>query len=129
MHLAERGRVLVVDDDFNIRETVNEVLVDAGYAVTEAGNGAEAMQALRQGLAPCVILLDLMMPVMDGWEFRTAQLQEAALANIPVIVLTADGSSRRKAASIVGVESLEKPVRLEQLLSAVSRHCKPSNQA
>ncbi len=91
----------------------------------EAANGAEALSALRNGEIPakhpCVILLHLMMPVMDGWQFRDAQLKEPGLADIPAIVLTADGNARQKAIAMKASLGLTKPVKLDNLLIAIAQ--------
>src|SRR5687768_7389253 len=86
--------VLLVEDDSDIRETVGEVLGDHGYRVVTAGHGADALAQLRDGARPDVILLDLMMPVMDGAAFRSEQKADPELAAIPVIVMTALASAR-----------------------------------
>jgi two-component system response regulator MprA len=109
-------RVLVVDDEPQVRATVREALALEGYDVTEASNGAEAL-ALLQTAQPEAIVLDLWMPVMDGWAFRRAQL--ASHPQIPVIVVSAlDLSSERveelRASAIIG-----KPFDLETLYGAV----------
>lgn len=121
--------VLVIDDDEDIRDSLVEALTDEGFAVTAATNGAEALAVLRTtaDLRPCVIVLDLMMPVMDGWQFRAEQQKDAALAEIPVVVLSADGNVRTKAARLAAADALAKPVRLEMLLSVLSRYCAPAN--
>src|SRR5690349_16993945 len=90
-------RVLVVDDDADIRETVSLILEDEGYEVQSAQDGAAALGVLRAGPLPDVILLDLMMPVMNGWQFREQQTRDPRLAAIPVVVLSADSSLRDKA--------------------------------
>src|SRR5205814_8831977 len=84
-------RILVVDDDPDIRDSLREVLEDEGYDVSCVGNGREALDHLKAASPrPCVILLDLMMPVMDGWQFRREQKKlEPELANIPLVVITA----------------------------------------
>src|SRR4051812_3823868 len=85
--------VLVVDDDRAIRVTVQEILADEGYAVRAVENGREALEVLRTTEAlPGIILLDLRMPVMDGWSFRQQQKADPRLADIPVLVLSADGA-------------------------------------
>src|SRR5258707_15538086 len=94
---AERSCILVVEDDAMTRESIVDLLGEAGYSVTEATNGAEALEKLRQGPAPCVILLDLMMPVMSGQEFRREQLTDPALAAIPGIVVSAGDMWHREA--------------------------------
>jgi CheY-like chemotaxis protein len=119
------GRVvLVVDDDDDIRETLADLLGDEGYRVITATNGADAFDKLRapQQLRPCVILLDLMMPVMSGLQFYSLQQQDPALASIPIVVLSADGNVQQKALPFGG-EYLPKPVRIETVLGAVERHC------
>jgi CheY-like chemotaxis protein len=117
-------RILVVDDDAGIRESLAELLTDEGYRVTTANNGAEALALLRgrARLRPCVILLDLMMPVMSGHEFYLEQQRDPALANIPIVVISADGNVALKAGAFGG-EYLAKPVRLETVLGVLGRHC------
>jgi CheY-like chemotaxis protein len=114
--------VLVVEDDADILRALVQVLQDEGHTVRAAENGLVALAALRAPGArpPCVILLDLMMPVMDGWAFRAAQLRDPALAGIPVIVLTADGSAVEKAALMNCAGALRKPVELATLLGAIA---------
>jgi CheY-like chemotaxis protein len=113
--------VLVVEDDIDILRAVVQVLEDEGYAVQAAENGRVALAALREPGAqpPCVILLDLMMPIMDGWAFRAEQLRDPAIAAIPVIVLTADGNAAEKAVLLNGAGALRKPVELLTLLEAI----------
>ncbi|MBC7545053.1 MAG: response regulator, partial [Candidatus Sericytochromatia bacterium] len=89
---ASRGGILIVEDDIDIRETLAEILADEGYSVASAANGLDAISYLQTEAMPCVILLDLMMPVMSGWEFRAKQQQDPTLAGIPVVVLSGDGN-------------------------------------
>jgi CheY-like chemotaxis protein len=111
------GCILVVDDERDIRDTIAELLADEGYAVEEAGDGAEALAKARD-CHPVVVLLDLMMPGMNGWEFRARQRGDPELAGIPVIVLSALG----KVPALDAAAYLQKPFGLEDLLSAVKRH-------
>jgi CheY-like chemotaxis protein len=113
--------ILVIEDDVDILRAVVQVLEDEGHTVRAAENGRVALAALRAPDAPlpCVILLDLMMPVMDGWAFRAEQLRDPTLAHIPVIVLTADGNAAEKAALMNGAGALRKPVELLTLLAAI----------
>lgn len=112
--------VLIVEDDLDIREALSEVLQGEGYQVLEAENGAEALRRLHERL-PGVILLDLRMPVMNGWQFRREQVRHAHFADIPVVVISADRAAEADAESL-GVEAfLPKPIDLEVLLDTVQR--------
>jgi CheY-like chemotaxis protein len=115
--------VLVVDDDPDIRDTIADVLSLRGYKVTCAANGREALDRLRDGFRPCVILLDLMMPVLNGWQFRAEQTRDAELASLPVVIVSGDGSTAKKAASIGVADFLKKPLELTTVLDVVKRHC------
>jgi CheY-like chemotaxis protein len=116
--------VMIVEDDRDVREAVAEVLTDCGYHTIEAANGEEALMWLRViDLSPCLILLDIMMPIMDGWQFRAAQRSEPALAAIPVVVLTAHGSPQETARAMDAAGFLRKPVQLDALLQMVDRLC------
>jgi CheY-like chemotaxis protein len=114
-------RVLVVDDDVDIRETLTLVLEDEGYAVASASNGEEALAWLRANVRPNVILLDLMMPVMDGQEFRAEQRNDPELAQIPVIVITASGNAKDRVRSMGVAGMIQKPLALDTLLTTVAR--------
>ena len=104
------GEVLVVDDDEGSRKALAEVLSDEGYQVATCADGADALEYLRGGARPGVILLDLMMPGIDGWDFRMAQKRDAALSAIPVVAISAAGK-------LLDAEySLRKPVDLAELL-------------
>jgi signal transduction histidine kinase len=110
-------RLLLVEDDDSIRTTLSDLLVDEGLQVSTATNGREAMQALRAAAPPDVIILDLMMPVMDGWEFRVEQQADAILAGIPLIAMSADISA--KARAIAADVYLRKPIDFIQLLDVI----------
>jgi CheY-like chemotaxis protein len=116
--------VLIVEDDLDIRETLAEILQDEGYPVATAANGREAMAHLRSRAPTCVILLDLMMPIMNGWEFRAEQQQDPALAQIPVVVVSGDGNVAQKAASLSVDGYLAKPIDLDRLLDTVAAYCR-----
>jgi CheY-like chemotaxis protein len=116
--------VMIVEDDRDVRETMAEILTDAAYQPLLASNGKEALEHLRTAATkPCVILLDIMMPVMNGWEFRAQQRNEEALNAIPVVVITAHADASRAAAEMEAAGFLRKPVKLESLLASVSRFC------
>lgn len=117
-------RILVVDDDADIRETLVEVLEDAGHETISAANGIEALERLRSSDAPpCLILLDLMMPVMDGRTFREEQLKDPALAAIPIVVLSAFRDASETAAAMQAQAHLPKPVSLAELVRVVASFC------
>jgi CheY-like chemotaxis protein len=121
----ESGRlVCVVDDDPDIREVLGDVLEGEGYGVVTAENGAVALERLRSGKRPCLILLDLMMPVMDGWQFEEQRAKDAALSRIPVVILSGAGRARLDAAGRNAAGALTKPVALGQLLDTVARYCR-----
>jgi signal transduction histidine kinase len=116
---AARQHILLVEDDRSIRVALQGILEDEGYAVTVAENGRRALERLRSSVPPDLIILDLRMPVMDGWEFRAAQKSDPALAQIPVLAVSADGSA--KAAAIDAQAYLRKPLNTEALLNAIGR--------
>ena len=118
-----REPVLVVEDNPDARETLVLVLQGAGYAAVGAANGQEALHYLRECPPPCLILLDLSMPVMDGWEFRKRQLQNSQWARIPVVVVSALANHAERVAELGPVERLTKPLELGGLLETISRAC------
>ena len=122
--MAAGRTILVVDDDIDIRDAMCLVLQHSGYRTVAAANGAEALRALGDGDSIGLILLDMMMPVMDGWGFRNAQVEGPAFARIPVVVLTGDGRASAKAEAIGAVGYLRKPLDLDDLLAVVARHIK-----
>jgi CheY-like chemotaxis protein len=117
-----RGEVMVVEDDFAIRETLRELLEEEGYGVVEASNGVEALARLRGDKAPRLILLDLMMPVMDGWQFRDVLEHDPKLASIPVIVISADHGLEEKVGEMRVEGYLAKPFELDRLLATIERY-------
>jgi CheY-like chemotaxis protein len=119
---AGPGYVLVVDDDPDIRDALCFVIEGAGYEVRSADNGREALERMRTEARPAVVILDLMMPVMNGWQFRDEQSRDPALADVPVVVLTGDGRIAAKAATLGAQGYLKKPVELSALLATVASH-------
>lgn len=109
-----------MDDDETIRESLALALEQAGYEVIGAENGRAGLELLSRAPRPCLILLDLMMPVMNGWEFLEAVRATASLAEIPVVAVTAFGS---RAKGIRVDQVLRKPVSLGALLGTVRRYC------
>lgn len=112
--------VLVVEDDKDIRETMGLVLEGEGYEVVMAPNGKEALQLLQTGLRPCIILLDLMMPVMSGWEMREQMLRDPAMADIPTIVITGDTRASQRTAQLQATACIAKPFEISDLLAVVA---------
>lgn len=112
--------VLIVDDDDDIRDTLKELCEDEGYEVATAANGAEALAVLAGAVAPCVVVLDLIMPVMTGNELFATMQRDPRLARVPVIVSTSDPSR-----APVGVPVMKKPIDVERLLAAIRQHCGP----
>jgi CheY-like chemotaxis protein len=116
--------VLFVDDDPGLRRVMTKFLSLEGFAPVVAGNGQEALAYLRGGGAPKVILLDLRMPVMDGWAFRKAQRADPGLAEIPVIVLS--GAEVERLPEIEAAAAFKKPVSFPDVITAVRQLCQPA---
>lgn len=117
--------VMVVEDDRDVRESIAEVLEDHDYQPMEAANGQEALDRLRASAAkPRVILLDMMMPIMDGWQFRAVQKEDPALSAIPVVVLTAHANLQEVTDGMQAAACLKKPVSLNALLGTIERLCR-----
>ena len=113
--------VLIVEDDADLREMMAQLLSLEGYRSETAANGLEALRFLERGDPPDVILLDLMMPVMDGWEFRRRQVEDPRLSGVPVVVLSAVDQSRTS--ELGGASFLKKPLDFDRLLELVRRFC------
>jgi len=113
--------ILVVDDEPALVDVIRSVLTDEGHDVVTANDGLTALEYLRGAPRPCLTILDLMMPRMNGWELRLAMLSEPSLADIPVAIVSAftegDMSSLRAAAVI------QKPFHLAEILELAERHC------
>jgi CheY-like chemotaxis protein len=116
---ASGRTLLVVEDDADIRDALDGLLSLEGFRIAGCGNGREALDWLRTSPKPDVILLDLMMPVMDGWQFRVAQKDDPEFSNIPVVALSADATA--KAAAIDADAYLKKPVDYETLIDTIDR--------
>jgi len=113
--------ILLVEDDFDVREALVETLRDRGYEVESAGDGEQAMQLLRNGARPGLILLDLMMPRMSGSEFRMAQQVDPQLSDLPVVLLSADGRMEEKARALKVEGAIRKPIDLDELFETIER--------
>lgn len=116
--------VLVVDDDPATRNMLALLMQSEGYVTSTAHNGADALEYLREsGQRPCVILLDLNMPIMTGWEFRLEQKRDPELASIPIAIISADRSLQQQPFSIDAIAYFQKPLDIDDLLALVNRCC------
>ena len=115
------GAILIVDDDNDVRAALAELLEEEGFAVEGAHNGREALARLRCGTVhPAVILLDLMMPGMDGWDFRIEQMRDPKLARVPVVIVSASGFSRESIRTQFHPAGyVEKPIERAELLGVI----------
>lgn len=123
METEERSTagILLVEDDRDVRESIAEVLEEEGYRVTLAKTGVDAIEQLgKSHRLPAAIVLDLMMPVMDGWEFWSLQQGHQAWASIPVVVISADTNAKDKASVLHPVACLRKPLDIDELLEILA---------
>lgn len=109
--------ILLVDDDVAVRRTMARFLGIEGFVVVEASNGQEALTHLQTGCDAAVIILDLRMPVMDGWAFRNAQRADRSIAKIPIIVIS--GADTHRFHELDAVAAFEKPVKMSVVVSAL----------
>lgn len=122
--------VLIVEDDRDLREAIGEILEHDRFHVMHAAHGAEAIDILRTSRElPELILLDLMMPVMNGMQFRAIQQNDPRLAAIPVVVMSAVTDGERKASALQPTAFLPKPADREQILAVVRRFCRTQHGA
>ena len=122
MSVSPRLPLMIVDDDDDLRDALADIMTAQGYEVAAFADARAALAALEEGMTPFLILLDLMMPGMSGWEFRAAQLENPTLAGIPVVLVTAAGNLSDAARTLWSVEVLRKPFSLEILLPVVARY-------
>jgi CheY-like chemotaxis protein len=116
-----KTRVLIVDDDGDLRRSLGEALQDAGFEVTSSPNGHDALVALRSPPLPHVILLDLLMPVMNGWQFCQARRELPGVAGIPVIAMSAAVSRDPRSPYFIEVRDfIPKPLELDELLGKLA---------
>ncbi len=112
-------RILIVEDDNSIRELLVELLQGEGYDVTSAVNGLEGLKCLAHNPSFNLILIDLMMPVMDGYTFRTEQMKNPKFSKIPVVVMSAEANAKEKLKSYGITAFLSKPVELDTIIKTV----------
>lgn len=118
--------LMIIDDDDDLRGALAFILAEQGYQVEEFGDARQALGALEQGATPFLILLDLMMAGMSGWEFRAAQVQNIRISSIPVVVLTAANTLEDGEYALTGLEVIEKPFSLDTLLAVVAKYAAAS---
>lgn len=122
------GNVLIVEDDPEVREMVRQLLSTAGFYAVGAQDGLEALHVLRtvrhrEPQAPCLVLLDLMMPRLGGNEFRRAQLGDPTVANVPIAVMSGASDLEQRAEAMGAVATLAKPLDVDVLIDVVKRYC------
>jgi DNA-binding response OmpR family regulator len=123
-HGSNHLSILLVEDDDDIREAMALFLQTEGYDVVQATNGDEALRQLRASYGRiCLVLLDLFMPVKNGWEFRAEQMADPAIAGVPVVVVSADRTARDKGDTLGAIEYLVKPVDFDHLLGTIAAYC------
>lgn len=121
--MTNKTTVLVVDDDPDILRLVEAILTGHGFDVATAPSGRRALQLLREGLAPCLILIDLGMPAMSGFELRTELAQDPFTRDIPIAMTSA--SPENLGLLDASIRRLEKPFKISDLVKAVEEHCSP----
>lgn len=114
------GGILIIEDDEDIREDLTAILTVKGFSVAASSNGKEALSRLRKETPPSVILLDLRMPIMNGWEFLAEQHEDPELARIPVIICSGDANVDPATIADNAVGYLRKPFELSHLFSLVA---------
>ena len=120
--MSPNKNVMIVEDDIGIREALSEALSMLGYDPLIAENGQEGLNLLQKGATPRLILLDLMMPVMNGWEFITQYRSDSKAPLIPIVMMSADQSAEKRLASIPDIEFLKKPIDLDGLATVLEKY-------
>ena len=116
-------QILIVEDDAETRDALAVILERHGYAVALATDGADGLRQLRAGLRPRLIMLDLMMPEKNGFQFRVEQVVDPALADIPVVIYSGDAEAQANGTVLGGVACLSKPIDVGKLLDLMRAHC------
>lgn len=120
--MAGAKTIMIAEDDLDLREMLSDYLRDCGYAPVTAGNGQEAWDYLRHCGTPHLLILDLMMPGMNGWELRKQMLSDPALARIPVVVMTGVANAEAAAEEVKADAWLAKPFRMTALRDLLARY-------
>jgi two-component system chemotaxis response regulator CheY len=125
-----KGTLLIVEDDQEIRDALVDILTDEGYRVHAVENGKDALEYLGTAQElPSLIILDMMMPVMDGYEFLQRKAADGRISAIPTVLCSADGQIKQKAEKAGMGEWLRKPIELNTLLELAERHCGQTTSA
>jgi CheY-like chemotaxis protein len=122
--MGSKRVILIIEDDADIRDAMAQILEDEGHHVMAASDGRAGLERLRER-RPDLILLDLMMPIMNGWQFREAQRSQALALDVPVVVISADGAARAEALALGVRAFMRKPVELAALLEMVAQCTEP----
>lgn len=115
--------VLIVEDDDDLRDSLAELLALRGYKVVGVANGREALDILANGLSPCLIILDLMLPIVSGWEFRNQQLADPRLSEIPIMVLSGVNNLEIESQRLQAIAFVPKPINFDLLFKTVDQYC------
>ncbi len=121
------GRVLIIDDEADVRELFRDILHAAGFDAVSAASGAEGLEILRSDPRIKVVLLDLLMPEMDGWRFRHHQLSQPRYASIPTVIVTGAPLGLAAHEQLQAADYLSKPVPRERLIDTVAKYCDPGS--
>jgi CheY-like chemotaxis protein len=121
------GRVLIIDDEADVRELFCDILQGAGFEAVSAESGAEGLEILRSDPRIKVVLLDLLMPEMDGWRFRHHQLSQPQYAAIPTVIVTGAPLGGAAHEQLQAADYLSKPVTRERLIGTVAKYCDPGS--
>ena len=120
---AADHNILVVEDDSTLRNAMGDLLGEEGISATRAENGQVGLDLLRAGARPCLVLLDLQMPLVDGFTFRRRQLEDPRIAGIPVVVMTGQPGRAQEAESLGVALTMSKPVASSRVLGVVAQYC------
>ena len=120
---AAGHNILVVEDDSTLRNAMSDLLGEVGIPATRAENGQVGLELLRAGARPCLVLLDLQMPLVDGLTFRRRQLEDARIAGIPVVVMTGQPDKAKEAETLGVALTMSKPIAPSRVLGVVERYC------
>lgn len=121
-HAVREKRIMIIEDDPDVRSMISILLSLEGYDVVPAEHGRRALDLLRGGERPDLILIDLIMPVMDGWHFRAEQVRDPELAPIPAVVISGGDRIAEHTRSLGAADYLRKPIDAEVLLATVRRY-------